>query len=74
MYLDFPEGRLKLFGTLVFPRAKFMALRVGGGAAVMAEDVFENLVRPLPGPSLDRVRILSLMKAVLSPRLAGTLP
>lgn len=44
MYLDFPEGRLKLFGTLAFPRAKFMALRLGTGASVVAEDVFEHLV------------------------------
>ncbi|GIL51311.1 hypothetical protein Vafri_7332 [Volvox africanus] len=44
MYLDFPEGRLKFFGTLVFPRAKYMALRVGVGPSVMAEDVFENLL------------------------------
>ncbi|GIL51317.1 hypothetical protein Vafri_7332 [Volvox africanus] len=44
MYLDFPEGRLKFFGTLVFPRAKYMALRVGVGSSVMAEDVFENLL------------------------------
>ncbi|GLI61961.1 hypothetical protein VaNZ11_004524, partial [Volvox africanus] len=44
MYLDFPEGRLKFFGTLVFPRAKYMALRVGVASSAMAEDVFENLL------------------------------
>ena len=44
MYIDFPDGRLKLFGTLVFPKAKYMVLRAGGSAAVMCEDVFDNMV------------------------------
>jgi hypothetical protein len=43
MYLDFPTGRLKLFGTLVFPKNKYMVLRLGG-SSVLAEDVFENMV------------------------------
>ncbi|KXZ49328.1 hypothetical protein GPECTOR_22g922 [Gonium pectorale] len=43
MYIDCPGGRLKLFGTLAFPRAKFLALKLGG-AGVAAEDVFENLL------------------------------
>jgi hypothetical protein len=44
LYLDFPTGRLKLFGSLVFPRNRLMVLRAGGGDSVLAEDVFENVV------------------------------
>ena len=43
MYLDFPQGRLKLFGTLVFPKNKYMMLKLGG-SNVLCEDVFENMV------------------------------
>jgi hypothetical protein len=45
LYLEFPTGRLKLFGTLAFPHNKYMVLRLGGGGAVLCEDVFETLVR-----------------------------
>uniref|UniRef100_A0A7S3QK99 DNA-binding protein RHL1 n=1 Tax=Dunaliella tertiolecta TaxID=3047 RepID=A0A7S3QK99_DUNTE len=44
MYIDFPNGRLKLFGTLVFPRNKYLLLRIGGQQGVMCEDVFENMI------------------------------
>ena len=44
MYVDFPAGRLKLFGTLCFPKAKYLALRFGP-REVLCEDVFENMVR-----------------------------
>lgn len=44
MYLDFPQGRLKLFGSLVFPKSKYMVLRLGGSSSVLCEDVFENIV------------------------------
>eukprot|EP00878_Enallax_costatus_P021413 GHUV01022664.1.p1 GENE.GHUV01022664.1~~GHUV01022664.1.p1 ORF type:complete len:161 (+),score=32.31 GHUV01022664.1:282-764(+) len=46
MYLDFPNGRLKFIGTLLFPANKYMVLRLGGGpgGAVLAEDVFESTV------------------------------
>lgn len=44
LYLDFPAGRLKLFGTLAFPHNKYMVLRLGGGSSVLCEDVFETLV------------------------------
>ncbi len=44
MYVDFPAGRLKLFGTLCFPKAKYLALRFGP-KEVLCEDVFENMVR-----------------------------
>ena len=46
MYLEgFPpggRGRLKLWGSHVFPRARFMALKLGTQAAA-AEDVFESM-------------------------------
>jgi hypothetical protein len=44
MYLDFPEGRLKLFGSLVFPRNKYCVLRLGA-KEVLCEDVLESMVR-----------------------------
>jgi hypothetical protein len=43
MYLDFPQGRLKFFGTLVFPKNKYMMLKLGG-SSVLCEDIFENMV------------------------------
>lgn len=43
MYIDLPQGRLKLFGTLVFPHQKYMVLKLGAGEA-LAEDLFESLV------------------------------
>lgn len=46
MYMDFPNGRLKFTGTLLFPANKYLVLRLGGGpgGAVLAEDVFESMV------------------------------
>jgi hypothetical protein len=44
LYLDFRQGRLKLLGSLVFPRNKLLVLRAGQGDSVLAEDVFENVV------------------------------
>lgn len=43
MYLDFPQGRLKFFGTLVFPHNKYMVLRTAP-SSVLCEDVFESMV------------------------------
>eukprot|EP00879_Flechtneria_rotunda_P022876 GHRR01024179.1.p1 GENE.GHRR01024179.1~~GHRR01024179.1.p1 ORF type:complete len:284 (+),score=95.92 GHRR01024179.1:175-1026(+) len=45
-YLDFPNGRLKFNGTLLFPANKYMVLRLGGGpgGAVLAEDICENMI------------------------------
>ena len=50
MYVDFPTGRLKLFGTLCFPRTKYLALRFGP-KEVLCEDVFENMVRGMGRPA-----------------------
>lgn len=46
MYLDFPNGRLKFFGTLVFPENKYLALKFGP-KEVLCEDAFESMVRRL---------------------------
>lgn len=43
MYLDFPNGRLKLFGTLVFPKNKYLGLKFGP-KEVLCEDAFESMV------------------------------
>eukprot|EP00887_Chlorella_sp_A99_P005088 scaffold25.g5088.t1 len=43
MYIDFPQGRLKLFGTLVFPRTKYCVLRLGA-KEVVCEDVLESMI------------------------------
>lgn len=57
--MNFPAGRLKFTGTLAFPANKYLVLRLGGGpgGALLAEDVFENMVSAvlccagLPGTS-----------------------
>ena len=43
MYIELPEGRLKLRGTLVFPRNKYLVLRLGN-KEVLCEDVLENFI------------------------------
>ncbi|KAK9802664.1 hypothetical protein WJX73_002472 [Symbiochloris irregularis] len=43
MYLDFQEGRLKLFGKLTFPKNKYMVLKAGS-KDVLCEDIFDMLV------------------------------
>ena len=43
MYVDFPQGRLKFLGTIVFPKNKYMLLKFGQ-KDVLCEDVFENMV------------------------------
>lgn len=44
LYVDFPEGRLKFFGTIVFPNNKYMVLRIGK-KDILCEDVLESMVR-----------------------------
>ncbi|GAB4813260.1 hypothetical protein N2152v2_000306 [Parachlorella kessleri] len=43
LYFDFPEGRLKLLGTLAFPRNKYMVLKLGPREA-LCEDVLESMI------------------------------
>lgn len=43
LYLDFAEGRVKLRGTMLFPKNKYLAIRFGQNQA-LCEDVFESMV------------------------------
>eukprot|EP00890_Picochlorum_soloecismus_P003024 jgi/Picsp_1/3722/NSC_06558-R1_dna-binding protein rhl1 len=43
MYVDFREGRLKFQGTLLFPKNKYISLRVGN-KDVICEDIFECVI------------------------------
>ena len=43
MYIEFPEGRLRLNGTLVFPKNKYVVLRLGN-KEVLCEDVLESMI------------------------------
>lgn len=43
LYIDFPQGRLKFLGTIVFPKSKYMLLKFGQ-KDVLCEDIFENMV------------------------------
>ncbi|KAG2664233.1 hypothetical protein I3760_16G071400 [Carya illinoinensis] len=45
LYLDFPQGRMKFFGTIVYPTNRYLSLQFPrGGKNVMCEDVFDNMV------------------------------
>lgn len=50
LYVDFPDGRLKFFGTLVFPKNKYMVLKLGS-KDILCEDVLENMVSREHGTS-----------------------
>ena len=45
LYIELPEGRLKFFGTLVFPKNRYLVLRFGQ-KDIVCEDVLENMVCP----------------------------
>ncbi|OEL26147.1 DNA-binding protein RHL1 [Dichanthelium oligosanthes] len=45
LYLEFPQGRMKLLGTHVYPKNKYLTLQMTRSAkGVVCEDVFESLV------------------------------
>ncbi|KAL2629672.1 hypothetical protein R1flu_014358 [Riccia fluitans] len=45
MYMDFPQGRLKLFGTIVYPKNKYLTMHFFPGKGdIKCEDCFESLV------------------------------
>ncbi|KAJ8771939.1 hypothetical protein K2173_027116 [Erythroxylum novogranatense] len=45
LYLDFPQGQLKLFGTIVYPKNRYLTLHFSrGGKNVVCEDYFDNMV------------------------------
>ena len=47
MYIDLPEGRLKLFGTLMFPSNRYLVLKFGA-KDIICEDILESMVRSPP--------------------------
>ncbi|KAG9441954.1 hypothetical protein H6P81_017808 [Aristolochia fimbriata] len=45
LYVDFPQGRMKLFGTIVYPKNKYLTMQFGRTAkSVMCEDIFESMI------------------------------
>ncbi|XP_058097876.1 DNA-binding protein RHL1 [Magnolia sinica] len=45
LYIDFPQGRMKLFGTIVYPKNKYLTFQFARSSKnVMCEDCFENMV------------------------------
>lgn len=45
LYLDFPQGRVKLFGTIVYPKNRYLTLQFSrGGKSVMCEDCFDTVI------------------------------
>ncbi|KAK6232443.1 hypothetical protein SCA6_002516 [Theobroma cacao] len=45
LYLDFPQGQMKLFGTIVYPKNRYLTLLFSrGGKNVMCEDYFDNMI------------------------------
>ncbi|XP_060670374.1 DNA-binding protein RHL1 isoform X1 [Ziziphus jujuba] len=45
LYLHFPQGRMKLFGTIVYPKNRYLTLQFPrGGKNVMCEDYFDNMI------------------------------
>ncbi|KAM1186964.1 hypothetical protein ACFX13_016292 [Malus domestica] len=45
LYLQFPLGQMKLFGTLVFPKNRYLTMQFPkGGKSVMCEDYFDNMI------------------------------
>lgn len=45
LYLDFPQGQLKLFGTIIYPKNRYLTLQFSrGGKNVMCEDYFDNMI------------------------------
>ncbi|XXG56955.1 hypothetical protein AAC387_Pa03g4243 [Persea americana] len=44
LYIDFPQGRMKQFGTIVYPKNKYLTLQFAKGVKkVTCEDCFENM-------------------------------
>ncbi|XP_074269549.1 DNA-binding protein RHL1 [Silene latifolia] len=45
LYLEFPQGRMKLFGTIVYPKNRYLTLQFSkGGKNVICEDCFDNVI------------------------------
>ncbi|XP_050255466.1 DNA-binding protein RHL1 isoform X2 [Quercus robur] len=45
LYLHFPKGRLKLFGTILYPNNRYLTLQFPrGGKSVTCDDYFDNMI------------------------------
>ncbi|XP_039125134.1 DNA-binding protein RHL1 isoform X3 [Dioscorea cayenensis subsp. rotundata] len=45
LYLEFPQGRMKLFGTHVYPKNKYLTLQLTRSSkGVVCEDCFESMI------------------------------
>ncbi|KFK36097.1 hypothetical protein AALP_AA4G077000 [Arabis alpina] len=45
LYLNFPQGRMKLFGTILYPKNKYLTLQFSrGGKNVICDDYFDNMI------------------------------
>ncbi|CAH9088436.1 unnamed protein product [Cuscuta europaea] len=45
LYLDFPQGQMKLFGTIVYPKNMYLSLQFSrGGKSVVCDDYFNNMI------------------------------
>lgn len=45
LYLDFPQGQMKLFGTIVYPKNGYLTLQFSrGGKNVVCEDYLDNMI------------------------------
>ncbi|KAF3794982.1 DNA-binding protein [Nymphaea thermarum] len=45
LYIDFPQGRMKLFGTIIYPKNKYLTLQLAKTSkSILCEDWFENMV------------------------------
>lgn len=45
LYLDFPQGQMKLFGTIVYPKNRYLTLQFSkSGKNVVCEDYFDNMI------------------------------
>ncbi|KAK2977318.1 hypothetical protein RJ640_004061, partial [Escallonia rubra] len=45
LYLHFPQGQMKLFGTIVYPKNRYLTLQFSrGGKNVICEDYFDTMI------------------------------
>ncbi|KAJ9145729.1 hypothetical protein P3X46_028075 [Hevea brasiliensis] len=45
LYLHFPQGEMKLFGTIVYPKNRYLTLQFSrGGKNVLCEDYFDSMI------------------------------
>uniref|UniRef100_A0A6N2ND50 DNA-binding protein RHL1 n=1 Tax=Salix viminalis TaxID=40686 RepID=A0A6N2ND50_SALVM len=45
LYLDFPQGQMKLFGTILYPKNRYLTLQFSrSGKNVMCEDYFDHMI------------------------------